>query len=956
MLSAIGHNKLAEAFVIITRLPSQSTTRLERMHAFCSCLRFINPRRAHFYQQNAVKAENALRDLLCDDERRQEFCSTDEEVKLKFCGEQLALTTPQKKAQAIKDITSVISLITSGKNVDSWFACASTLLRSCCPVCPALFWSESHRRGDCLKSVFSAMLSPTTQAEQLLELVCDLALCAGSDQISEASVQEISTGRDTEAILQKVVAAVQAKNPAQVDKFKALLHGYDKSTPEMILPRAKAYYDFLVAEFSLEFTNQLIPELIKLIGDSEKRRVLMATANPLAPAARVPSYQLRVLRKIGHTVAEFLSQDRRGGIVSVTALQILRETSQFASPAVAERIALFIECIRQLHHTEALLSCCGQGQRVDPRWKKGEQVTYKSESGKLEKVTIVQVHLESVELYYTIHVPSTNRDTQTTLAKLSKEDCTNNYPVILSAHRIPNVSAQALTEQQLNELLRHKGLTVAGALEKQELQQFAAAHAEADEIQAVAAGALGRLPPVSSFVHLLEAVPLDDSGKIVLRIAKQCSRIGEGNSDQSSTVSKANLRRHRFKKIIRCLVNVKAERALPTWLTRVLRASFGESAPGTAKEGTSGRSHDDKVYETALKIALAPLAPSFFVLRKALRTGSALHSLHEQRQKPSGGAAAPAAPAAAPAKAPVNLTDNPVVSLSGIITSVGSLLLSCEATEISAQSCQPKGLWSIGCEDLLNALLVLLTGDHPELSKQLAAMFAIVGLVRLDRHQLLEYDPASARTTPTSASPIQQKKDPVPKSSKTISPKMRAMQKMFGSPSNEQQHHQQQQQHHQQQISPKAVISPAAAAAGAASAAIGAQAAATVAVGRTVYWQSIVAAMAKVETEGHHDREQWMYHMTDNKSGQLIADSCMMKPGSRGMFGAGIYFCSKPADCQHKALRKGVLIKAKVRLGRCLICRSANPTLNKVKVQQVGCLSVKAPGGPKPKFAVTIDE
>jgi hypothetical protein len=938
MLSAIGHRELADAVAIITRLQTQSTSQSERMKAFCSCLRFVNPREAHFYQQHAVKAENALRVLLCDDQRRQEFCSTNEEVKLKFCGEQLALTTPQKKAEAIKDITSVIFLIKSGKNVDRWFASASTLLRSCCPVCPASFWSESHRRGDCLKHVFSAMLSPTTQVEQLLEQVCDLAFCAGRDQISEITrqVPDYARGR-TEAILKKIMAVVQEKNPAQVEKFTDEFHGYGKSTSETILLRAKVYYDFLVAEFSLEITNQLIPDLVKLIDDCEKRRALMAAAKLLA-AVPAQSHlrtlqQLHVLRKIGHTTAELLSQERQGGIVSVQALLLLKEISQFASPAVAERVTLFIKCIRQVHHTEALLSSCETGLRVDPRWKKGKQVTYKSESGKLEKVTIVKVHCENVELYYTIHMPSINRERQSTLVKLSEEDCTNNYPVVLSSQRIQNVSAHALTEQQLKELLRHKGLSTLAGLEKQQLQQLAATHAHSDEIQAVAAGALGRLPPVSNFVCLLAAMPLDDSGKIVLSIAKQCSRIGEGNPDRSSTVSKANLHRHRFKKIIQCLVNVKAERALPTWLTRVLRASFGESAP--AKQGTSetGRSQPG---EKALTLVLAPLAPSFFVLRKFLNPGSALHSLHEQRKMPSDGARA---------IAPVN----PVASLSGIISAVGSLLLSCEAMETSTQSCQSQGLWSIGCEDLLNALLVLLTGEHPELSKRLAVMFAIVGLVRIDRHQLLEYDPASARTTPTAVSPIRQKKAPEPMSSKkTVSPKMRAMQKMFA-PSSEQPPIR---DNCTPTIPPKALLSPAAAAVEAASAAIGAQTAAAVAVGRAVYWNSIVAAMAKVETEGHHDREEWMYHMTDDKSGQLIADSCMMKPGSKGMFGAGIYFCLKPADCQHKALRKGVLIKAKVRLGRSLICRSKNPTLNKVKVQQVGCLSVKAPGG----FAVSIDE
>jgi hypothetical protein len=98
-------------------------------------------------------------------------------------------------------------------------------------------------------------------------------------------VPDHAKGPDAEAIFKKIMAAVQAKNPAQVEKFNKGCRGFGKSTPEMILPHAKAYYDFLVAEFSLDFTNQLIPELVKLIDDYEKRRALMAAANLLAPSA-----------------------------------------------------------------------------------------------------------------------------------------------------------------------------------------------------------------------------------------------------------------------------------------------------------------------------------------------------------------------------------------------------------------------------------------------------------------------------------------------------------------------------------------------------------------------------------------------------------------------------------------------------------------------------------------------
>jgi hypothetical protein len=58
--------------------------------------------------------------------------------------------------------------------------------------------------------------------------------------------------------------------------------------------------------------------------------------------------------------------------------------------------------------------------REDPGWRKGTPVIYTASDGCAMEATIVQVHREDVELYYTIFLPSTNRERQTTLAKLSK--------------------------------------------------------------------------------------------------------------------------------------------------------------------------------------------------------------------------------------------------------------------------------------------------------------------------------------------------------------------------------------------------------------------------------------------------------------------------------------------------------------------------------------------------------
>jgi hypothetical protein len=72
-----------------------------------------------------------------------------------------------------------------------------------------------------------------------------------------------------------------------------------------------------------------------------------------------------------------------------------------------------------------------------PGWKKGDEVIYTSSEGNREKVTIVKVHREDAEPYYTILLQSTNRERQTTLTKLSPNIATS----FLSTASSPYTSA-----------------------------------------------------------------------------------------------------------------------------------------------------------------------------------------------------------------------------------------------------------------------------------------------------------------------------------------------------------------------------------------------------------------------------------------------------------------------------------------------------------------------------------
>ena len=110
-----------------------------------------------------------------------------------------------------------------------------------------------------------------------------------------------------------------------------------------------------------------------------------------------------------------------------------------------------------------------------------------------------------------------------------------------------------------------------------------------------------------------------------------------------------------------------------------------------------------------------------------------------------------------------------------------------------------------------------------------------------------------------------------------------------------------------------------------------------------------------IETEGLPGRRMELFHMTSEDNCRAIISSKRMLPGSGGMFGAGIYFCDNKQDCLYKARSKGVTLRCLVQLGRSLICKSADSALSMTKVRQVGCTSIKAPGGyavSKTEYAV----
>ena len=107
------------------------------------------------------------------------------------------------------------------------------------------------------------------------------------------------------------------------------------------------------------------------------------------------------------------------------------------------------------------------------------------------------------------------------------------------------------------------------------------------------------------------------------------------------------------------------------------------------------------------------------------------------------------------------------------------------------------------------------------------------------------------------------------------------------------------------------------------------------------------------EVSGGKDRIVRLVHITDPEAARAIVDSMQMRPGSKGMFGAGIYFAESVKVAGFKALHKGAVIHADVLLGYSLVCRQANHGLTYEYVHdQCGCNSVEGWGKVYPEYVV----
>ena len=112
-----------------------------------------------------------------------------------------------------------------------------------------------------------------------------------------------------------------------------------------------------------------------------------------------------------------------------------------------------------------------------------------------------------------------------------------------------------------------------------------------------------------------------------------------------------------------------------------------------------------------------------------------------------------------------------------------------------------------------------------------------------------------------------------------------------------------------------------------------------------------------IETEGLPGREEILYHLTDEVAAKSIK-ATGFQPGSKGMFGGGIYFAKSVGDCmgkaQHDKSKGTAVLTAKVKLGRSRVCRKAETSLTLAKVKANDCSSAKgeSPCVSRPEYVV----
>jgi rubredoxin len=120
--------------------------------------------------------------------------------------------------------------------------------------------------------------------------------------------------------------------------------------------------------------------------------------------------------------------------------------------------------------------------------------------------------------------------------------------------------------------------------------------------------------------------------------------------------------------------------------------------------------------------------------------------------------------------------------------------------------------------------------------------------------------------------------------------------------------------------------------------------------GKTVleHIQGIDGTTTRVDTSSRNDRldsnVRTLYHQTSPEFASEIIRSQRMRRGNPGLAGSGIYFAESARETEHKAQKKGAMLRATVRLGRVkTVSSNGDSSVTFASLQAEGYDSVRIP-------------
>jgi hypothetical protein len=93
--------------------------------------------------------------------------------------------------------------------------------------------------------------------------------------------------------------------------------------------------------------------------------------------------------------------------------------------------------------------------------------------------------------------------------------------------------------------------------------------------------------------------------------------------------------------------------------------------------------------------------------------------------------------------------------------------------------------------------------------------------------------------------------------------------------------------------------------------------------------------------EGKPEDCKILYHGTSEWASKKILNFYLMKPGSKGMLGPGIYFAESVEDAHEKAHKNQIILSVEVKVGIQYCTWEPEKKMNKEKLAELGCNSVR---------------